>query len=263
MMQNVESTSEQRSGTQSVERAVLLLREIASRGSMGWGLRSLARHCELDPGTVHRLLKCLVDQRLVAQREADRRYVIGPLNFELGLSVPNRLELLERAPPVLRRLARTVPRASTVCCLRSEDACICVAREGQVTYTGSAALTRVGQRYFLMGLTAGIAMIGTLPADEAAAVVERNHRRLAHLGPTHLKRADELLRLARRDGYALSEGALWHGVNSIAVAFGPAGAPLGSVSISCSAEHYTPAMLRDALADLRDAADALTAALGA
>src|SRR5687768_3906572 len=106
-----------RTGTQSIERAVFLLREIASRGRTGWGLRDLAQHCGLGPGTVHRILKCLVEQRLVHQRSANSHYVIGPLNLELGLSVPNGPELMETAHTVLRRLSRTIPKANAVCFL--------------------------------------------------------------------------------------------------------------------------------------------------
>ncbi|WP_326536595.1 IclR family transcriptional regulator [Pseudorhodoferax sp.] len=256
------AAAEPRSGTQSVQRAVFLLREIASRGPMGWGLRDLARHCALDPGTVHRLLKCLVDERLVAQRASDRRYVIGPLNFELGLGVPNRLDLMETVPGVLRRLARAVPKASTVCFLRGEDDCICLARAGQVHYTGATTLTRVGQRVALLALAGGIAIIAALPAQQAAPVLERNRRRIAAFGTAHLARVDEILRATRRDGYAVSEGTLWHGVNSVSLVFGPRGAPLGAVSVSSAADHHSAAALRDALPALREAVDALTERAG-
>src|SRR5438128_1564282 len=77
-----------RSGTQSIERAALLLRELALRGTAGWSLRDLALHCELDRATVHRMLKCMIDERLVHQR-ADRKYMLGPMVFELGASLPH------------------------------------------------------------------------------------------------------------------------------------------------------------------------------
>ena len=82
------SSTAPRSGTQSIERAALLLRELATRGTAGWSLRDLALHCELDRATVHRMLKCMVRERLVQQRAADQRYLLGPLAFELGASLP-------------------------------------------------------------------------------------------------------------------------------------------------------------------------------
>jgi len=43
-----------RSGTQSLERGALLLKELAARGTLGWRLSDLAKRCELDKGTAHR-----------------------------------------------------------------------------------------------------------------------------------------------------------------------------------------------------------------
>lgn len=252
---------DRRSGTQSVERAILILREIAARGGRGWGLRDLARQCELDPGTTHRILKCLVDQRLVRQAGSDRRYLLGPLNFELGLSVPHRAPLLESVHPVLRRLARTYPKTSAVCFVRGEDDCLCVARSGTAAYTGHATRTRVGQRVPMLSLAAGIAMLATMPAKEAAPVIARNRERISGFGETHWSRVDDMLRAARRHGYALSEGLLWHGVNTVSVPFGAPGAPIGALSISAWEAHHRAEFLLAAVTELEEAAALVTEGL--
>ena len=75
-----------RKGTQSIERAALILREIATRGVAGGGLWDLADRCELDRGTTHRILGALVRKRLIEQRASDRRYFLGPLVFELSVT---------------------------------------------------------------------------------------------------------------------------------------------------------------------------------
>ncbi|QYY34008.1 helix-turn-helix domain-containing protein (plasmid) [Cupriavidus pinatubonensis] len=54
-----------RSGTQSIQRAVLILRELASRDMAGWALHDLAARCGLDRATVHRIFKCLIGDGLV------------------------------------------------------------------------------------------------------------------------------------------------------------------------------------------------------
>ncbi|MGE4238995.1 IclR family transcriptional regulator [Ramlibacter sp.] len=255
------STEAARTGTQSIERAVLLLREIASRGRTGWGLRDLAQHTGMGPGTVHRILKCLVDQRLVHRRSTDSRYLIGPLNFELGLSVPSRMELLENVHAVLRKLSRAMPRINAVCFLRSGDDCVCFAREGLTAYTSAATATKTGQRMPLIGVTSGVAMIAAMPAAEGRAVYERNRQREAHLGEAHLKRVDDLLKGCQRDGYGLSEGDLWHGVNSIALAFGPHHDPIGAVAVSAWSGNHAASKLRAVLPELREAAQALADAV--
>ena len=251
------SSDSTRSGTQSIERAVFLLREIATRGRTGWGLRDLAQHCGMGTGTVHRILKCLVEQRLVHRRDFDRHYLIGSLNLELGLSVPNGPELLQTAHTVLRRLSRSLPRINGVCFLRSGDDCVCFAREGETAYASAATVTRTGQRMPLIGWTSGIAIVGALPVAEGRAVHERNRAALQHLGSTHQARVDAILRDCRRDGYAVSEGDLWHGVNSIAMAFGPPNNPVGGVAISAWSGNYPISALRPLLPELRAAAQAL------
>lgn len=246
-----------RSGTQSIERAVLLLRAVATRGRTGWGLRDLAQHCGLGVGTVHRILKCLVEQRLVHRRESDRHYLIGPLNLELGLSVPNGPELLQTSHTVLRQLSRSMPKVNAVCFLRSADECVCFAREGYTAYTSKVTATRTGQRLPMIAFTSGVAIIAALPVDIGARIHERNRASLAHLGQAHHARVDELLESCRREGYALSEGALWHGVNSIAMAFGPRHDPVGAVAVSAWAGHHAAAALLALLPNLRVAAQAL------
>src|SRR5688572_16452138 len=96
----------QRRGTQSIERTVVILRELAARGAIGWRLSDLATSCELDRGTTHRILGCLLRERLVRQRGTDRRYVPGPLLFELGLSVPALSEFQSACSPAVARLAK-------------------------------------------------------------------------------------------------------------------------------------------------------------
>ena len=48
-----------RAGTQSIERAVRVMKELVARGSVGWRLLDLAERCELEHATTHRLLATL------------------------------------------------------------------------------------------------------------------------------------------------------------------------------------------------------------
>jgi len=253
------SPASPRSGTQLLERAALLLRELAARGAAGWSLRDLAQHCGLDRATVHRILKCLVQQRLVEQRAYDRRYLIGPMNHELGLSVPHRDELTEAARATARRLARSADRVVALAFLRSGDDCVCMARSGATSYTSEAAAIRVGHRGPLLTLASGVAIVAALSAEEARAVCARNRARLAHFGAAHLGRVETLVRASQRQGHVLSTGVVWQGIHSAAVAFGRPGAPVGSLVLSASSGDYPAEAMRRLLPALREAADALAA----
>lgn len=245
-----------RSGTQSIQRAVLILRELASRDLAGWGLQDLATRCELDRATVHRILKCLIDEGLVQQRACDKRYLLGSLNFELGISVPSRAGLADATRSTVHRLAREFPRMTVLSVLRSGDDCVCVARAGPAA--SEAAAVRIGQRVPLLSRSSGVAIIAALPQQEARDVCRRNRARLAHLDAEHLSNAEELVRTGQRDGHIMSIGALWHGVNSIAVSFGPSGAPVGSLALATWNDDSPFAALTGTLPELQAAATALT-----
>ncbi len=251
-------TAGARTGTQAIERAVLVLREVAMRGSVGWDLQELAARCELNRPTVHRILRCLVEERLVEQRASDKRYLLGPLTFELGLSVPVRPAFLESVRQAVQRLARKLPKMTAISALRSGDDCICVARAGPSA--GEAAALRIGQRIGLLSRASGVAIVAALPVQEARALQARSRRRLAHLGAEHLSRAEQQVKVGRQRGYVLlTDGALWRGVHVLSMAFGPQGAPVGSVSI-VGWESTWPADAVPALLPLlRETADALTA----
>lgn len=253
------SAGNARRGTQSIERAVYLLRELAARSHVGWGLRDLAQHCRLDQGTVHRMLKCLVAEGLVQQRESDHRYFIGPLAFELGLSVPHRQALVGSMQVVLKRIARLLPKTNAVGFLRSGDDCVCVARADTSSWTRAENRTRVGQRMPLLVRAAGVAMVAALPLDEARAVCRRNRERLAHFGKAHLDALEALVATSRRQGYTLNDSLIWHGVISIAVVFGPPQQPLGALTVSGRNTDLAPDALRKLVPAVRRAGEELAA----
>jgi DNA-binding IclR family transcriptional regulator len=60
----------------------------------------------IDKGSAHRLLACLIRERLVEQRPTDRRYLLGPLVWELGLSVPGHFESRDSCRERLAAVAR-------------------------------------------------------------------------------------------------------------------------------------------------------------
>src|SRR5512145_2409208 len=93
------------SGTQSIHRAIVLLRAIASRGRAGSRLLDLAKHAKLTPPTAHRILRCLVAENIVAQDPDTHRYLLGHLVFELGLAAAPQFNLRQIVEPSLRRVA--------------------------------------------------------------------------------------------------------------------------------------------------------------
>lgn len=246
------------SGTQSLERAIQLLRELAVRGTTGWSLRDLAQHCGLDHATVHRMLKRLVQERLAQQRPSDRRYLIGPLAFELGLSLPNQSQLTDGTRNAVRRLVRSTPQVWSVAYLHSGDDCVCIARAGASSHATEATSIRVGHRAPLLSLAGGIAILAALPARQARETAERNRERMAHLGPRHLANLMALIRTSARSGYVMSAGTVWQGIHAVAASFGAPESPVGSLVVA-SGTAFQADVLRHVVPELKAVAGALAA----
>src|SRR5690349_795660 len=199
-----------RSGTQSIERAVRVLTEVTARSRFGWRPTDLAARCGLDRGTTHRILACLVRERLVQQRGRDGHYLPGPLLFELALALPGHDAWRAACAPILGRLARR-PGGYALLCVRSGEDAVCVASAGPPAYLGTAF--DVGARRPLTANAAGVAMLVALPEAHAEDIVSRQLR--------GLPARSALLRMwqrSRQKGFAVNLGVTARGVNAVGVA---------------------------------------------
>src|SRR5918993_5989553 len=93
------------SGTQSIERALTLIREIAAHNRSGSRLLDLATRTGLQRPTVHRMLQCLTLENMVQQDPETHRYYLGRMVFELGLTAAPRYNLREICHPAMSRIA--------------------------------------------------------------------------------------------------------------------------------------------------------------
>jgi len=92
-----------RSGAQSVERALTLLRHVEGAED-GLGITELARRTGLSASTGHRLARALIDEGLLVQLPGAERYQLGPALIALGRKAEQRLGY-EKALPLLEDLA--------------------------------------------------------------------------------------------------------------------------------------------------------------
>lgn len=97
------STTEVRSGAQSVERALSVLRSLAASPD-DLGVSEIAASTGLSVSTAHRLTRALCAGGLLAQDVRSERYQLGPALVALGRIAEERLGYT-RALPELRRLA--------------------------------------------------------------------------------------------------------------------------------------------------------------
>lgn len=245
-----------RKGTQSLERGAVLLKALAARGTLGWRLSDLAKRCELDKGTAHRIMAFFVRERLARQRPGDRRYVPGPLLFELSLALPAYGAFRAASSAPLARLASRLGGFAFLC-LRSGNDFVCAANAGDSTI--KALAHEVGLRRPLVVSAGGVAILLALPAEESRAVVAENMKRVRTSGEVRAKAVERMLRRSESQGYGVHLSDIVPQVHTYGVPVRDArGAAFASVAIAGASADLPLARAAEVLAALHEAARALS-----
>lgn len=217
-------------GTQSIERAIHLMKLLATRGKFGWGLTDLARRSGLDKATVHRILGCLESERLVERDVKEHRYFPGPMMLDLGLSVSGYQPLLDEARATLQRLSQRTGGVAFFY-LRSGVDFVVAGRVERSAHPGM--LNEVGFRRPLIMSAGGVAMLLAMPAEQREVAVDHNLRELADMGITRLERFQRMLARSLDLGYSANLEDVVGGIHSFSVSvLDRAGEPLGSIAIA-------------------------------
>lgn len=242
------------SPVQSVARAFELLEVIADSGGVT-NLSDLARHVGLPLGTIHRLLRTLVDLGYLRQQPS-REYALGPRLIRLGET--SSLLVGPWARPYLASLVDDLGETANLAMLDGDQ----IVYIAQVPSRHSMRMfTEVGKRVSPHCTAVGKAMLSSLPGDQAAALL-RTSGMEAHTEHTITDTAvlADQIEAARHSGYATDEGEKEVGVRCVAVPV--VGAPLRlAMSISGPAPRMTDALVERAVPVLQSAAQALTADL--
>ncbi|HEX2011256.1 MAG TPA: IclR family transcriptional regulator [Roseateles sp.] len=218
-------------GTGPLERAVALLRLLATAGHRGIALTALAAATGLANSTVHRLLAQLIAQRLATQLEGSRRYVIGPLAYELGLAAAAQFDIRGLCRPVLEALAAAA--GETVYLVqRSGDEAVCIDLVEGPTAVRVVTL-QIGSRRPLGLGAGGLAILAALAEDEAARIVARVSGRIERGWDFPLAVLEQSLQDNRRLGHSLIRNRITPGVTAIGMSFRDSlGHVLGAISIA-------------------------------
>ena len=240
-------------GTQSIERAVRLLRELALKGRFGWRLSDLASSCDIDKGTAHRILACLVRERLVQQRASDRHYVAGPLLYELGLSLPGYSAFPQACKEQLTKFAERM-HGVVLLLLRSGNEYVCAIRVGAPVL--SEMLVHVGTRRPLFTSVGGVAMLQAMPESEAGAVLAHNiGQEVARRGNARLAALKQVRDRSDTHGFGVNLGDVVPGLHAFAVpVFGLLQEVLASVCLMGAAERFSLARLAEIHTELQSIA---------
>jgi DNA-binding IclR family transcriptional regulator len=218
------------SGTQSIERALTLMREIAAHNRTGSRLLDLASRTGLQRPTVHRMLKCLTVEDMVQQDPETHRYFLGPMVFELGLTAAPRFNLREICHPAMGRIADAT--GDTVFLTqRSGLDSVCVDRQ-EGTFPIKTFTLEIGMRRPLGVGTGSLAILSALSDEEVKHVISSITPRLPEYGLTPTSLLAQVKR-AQKLGFAVREMPSLAGVRSVGQAIhNQSGVAFAGLSVS-------------------------------
>lgn len=216
-------------GTQSVRRALQLLRCVAKVNDQGIKLAQLVRDGGLDRATTYRLMSCLVEEQFV-DRDAQHLYRLGPEAVLLGSLLPQPTPLLRRFIPAMKRIGR-ISGDTVFLMMRQGDHVYCAHRE-----EGSSPIkiltTSIGQRRLLGTGTGGTAVLGYMDDAEVIATFHRNEVAYAEQG-LDVGRLLQLATAARNQGCAVVFDSFGEvGVAGLGMAFRMGEHGMGALSLA-------------------------------
>jgi DNA-binding IclR family transcriptional regulator len=242
-------------GTQSIERAMEVLRFVASAHHRGARLTDVVDALKLSKSTARRLLGALARSGMVEQNPDNKHYVLGEEAWVLGTLANGRQRLLDAATDSVTRLAKltgdtaflVIPRGSySVCVLREEGA-----------YPIRTHLLQPGGRHPLGISAAGLAILAALPDAEMDAALQANAAVIAeHYPRVQLARVREMAAHTRRERVALNPGMILEGSWALGVAItDKQGRPIGALSIAAIESRIVGSRQESLSALLRTEAD--------
>jgi DNA-binding IclR family transcriptional regulator len=226
-----------RSGTQSIERVVGMLRVIASRGRRGMRIADVVSVSGLPMSTCFRMLQRLELEGLVYRDPLTRKYHLGPLLYELGLLAEPRYRLSELCDEALQVIADQTQDTVYLSERRGSES-ICTSR-ALGDYPIKALTLDVGIRRPMGVGAGGLAILSALPEAEADQIVAASGPQYAKFGafdPGFLRAA---VIESRARGYSFLDSAATPGTAAVGVAFPPKN-PIAAISVAAISSRLGP-----------------------
>ncbi|RYE42982.1 MAG: IclR family transcriptional regulator [Hyphomicrobiales bacterium] len=230
--------SASRTGTQSIERVVGMLRVVASRGRRGMRIADVVSVSGLPMSTCFRMLQRLELEGLVVRDAMTRKYHLGPLLYELGLLAQPRYQLAELCEQAMQAIADETQDTVYLSERRGVES-ICTSRM-LGDYPIKALTLDVGIRRPMGVGAGGLAILSALPEAEVAQIVEANDARYAKFGTFEPGFVQRAVAQTRAQGYAFLDSAATPGTAAVGVAFPPDN-PVAAISVAAISSRLGPA----------------------
>lgn len=204
--------STSREGSQSLRRAISLIRAVSKYNNEGVRLTQVAKDVDLHIATARRMLRVLNDEGFIGYDRSSKRYYLGVELFALG-TVANQFEIRNLLRPALERIAKQTEETVFLVIRLGNDS-LCIDR-----LEGSAPIRimpyQVGTQTPL-GVGAGaLALIFLLPDKEIEGIISANKIRYTQFNAGNKKRIWDAITKSRKLNFSLSQGLYIEGVGGV------------------------------------------------
>jgi DNA-binding IclR family transcriptional regulator len=213
---------------ESVDNALRLLLLLGERAEVR--LTEASQYLEVASSTAHRVLAMLQYRGFVRQDAATKAYRAGPALTSVAFAILGRLDIRERARPVLRRLNQEFDETVHLGVLDGGMVHFIDAVESQQAVRVSS---RAGSSMPAYATSTGKALLAQLSREELTRLYpEQDLRPVTSHSLTSRSQLEKELAKARKQGFAVSQQESEHGVASVAVAVPN---PIGTaLAINCA-----------------------------
>ncbi|MCY1271999.1 IclR family transcriptional regulator [Cupriavidus lacunae] len=216
-------------GTQSLDRAIGLLKEVAAHSRRGLRITDLVMTSGMERPTAHRMLQSLVKHGLISRLKGSKRYVLGDYCRELAAAFADRSDLRSICEPVLRGISEETGNSSFLIVRMGMDS-LCVARSIG-SYPIQVLAMKVGNRQPLGVGAGGLAILATLPKDEREECIRKNAHRLSGYGALTVSTLQAITLATIKRGHAVIGHYSVPGVIAVGVALrNSSGAVVGAIT---------------------------------
>lgn len=236
----MEGSGRPKSGSQSLDRALIILGEPASHAPLGVRLIDLSRAVGLTRPTTHRILMALSRVGLVVQESVGRRYKLGSLALALESAAPPTLLIEAARDPMTRLSAETGEMA--VLTGRQGRFIVSAARvRGRNAFINSnPSVAKVGYVSLLGASASSLAVFSRLDDAQVEEILFANEWDVLTRGGIAFDDMMKMVAEVRRLGYARTQGFFIRGIGAIsAPIFTDAGQCYGSITLFTQAEEMT------------------------
>ena len=254
------ASSELTAGTQAIERALLVLRVLASAGRWGMRVADVVSAAALPQATVSRIVGSLLREGVIERDERTRKLYIGHLVHELALVARARFPLPEATRQPMQWLAEH-SEDTIYLSEPSGNEAVCTARE-EGPYPIKALPLHVGIRRPLGVGAGGLAILSAIAPARVEEILKVNAVRYPAYGGMDVAWLRQAIKQTKRDGFSTIAEKATPGMTAIgAPILNPAGEPIGAISIAAISARM-PEKRRVALARiLRAQCEAVAAAV--